>query len=343
MSVSSPTSAARRATADPTAALNAAGVAAGAAAAASAARVAIEDAPLEERAFAPEDDATLSTGELMGCGALAGMTEHLVMFPIDTVKTRIQSYAGVRDYAGMGVFRTMRQILQREGMGALWRGAGAVALSAGPAHALYFASYESGRAALDTRGVPFAPAIAGVGATVLLDGVMTPWDVVKQRMQLAPGRYTNAVQCARVVYMDLGLGAFFAGFKATLVMNIPYTAVYFSVYEGMKNALYNRNRTSSAQFSALDHCFAGAAAGGAAAAITTPLDVVRTRLQTQGEVGARRYRGLADALTAISLEEGAPGLLRGVRARILFHAPAAAVCWTTYEFCKHLLRVGEVK
>lgn len=303
-----------------------------------------------ERVFCAEDDETLSAVQHMMAGAAAGMTEHMVMFPVDTVKTRMQSYTGVRDYAATSVLRAARRITATEGHAALWRGVGAVALSAGPAHALYFAAYEAALARLEARAergvspylAPFAPAIAGATATVVLDGVMTPWDVVKQRMQLATDmRYTSVLSCLRSVYATHGLSAFFAGYKATLLMNIPFTAVYFSAYEGAKKALLSRKQSSNSdskpQFSAGAHCLAGGIAGGAAAAATNPLDVVKTRLQTQGELGARRYRGLWDALNSIRLEEGAKGLFRGIRPRVVFHVPAAAVCWTTYEFCKHLM------
>ncbi len=212
-----------------------------------------------ERAFCAEDDETLSPMQIMVAGAAAGMTEHIVMFPVDTVKTRMQSYVGVRDYAATSVLRAAQRISASEGHAALWRGVGAVALSAGPAHALYFAAYEAVRARLETRaesgkGVilgPFAPAIAGGVATVVLDGVMTPLDVVKQRMQLATNRgYTSVLKCIQSVYAMDGISAFFAGYKATLVMNIPFMAVYFSAYESAKKVLIGRrdwNRRKSSR------------------------------------------------------------------------------------------------
>ncbi|CAN8072024.1 unnamed protein product [Agarophyton chilense] len=279
----------------------------------------------------------------MVAGAAAGMAEHMAMFPVDTVKTRMQSYIGLRDYARGGVARTARALVSGEGVRALWRGVGAVALSAGPAHALYFATFEAVRRAGGDKDngettewtVMGATAAAGVCATVVSDGVMTPLDVVKQRMQLC-GRevYSTVAQCTRTVYRQHGVGAFFAGYGATLVMNVPFAAVYVSAYEAVKRALRAQQEE---ELSARKHCVAGAAAGGLAAATTNPLDVARTRLQTQGEVGARRYGGLTDALRRIAVEEGARGLLSGVRARVLFHAPAAAICWTTYELSKRAM------
>lgn len=288
------------------------------------------------------------------------------MYPIDTVKTRMQSYVAIRDHAS--VFHTARTIVSTEGLSALWRGVSAVALSAGPAHALYFATYERVCAFL-TRSLsnpptvlnsdrashsqspqtnhvnPVATALAGACATVVNDGIMTPMDVVKQRMQITSrsgGGYSSVWHCMRNVYVHHGLSAFFAGYKATLLMNVPFTAAYFTCYELAKRLILDLRQIDDRHFSASSHCVAGAFAGAIASAATNPLDVVKTRLQTQGEVGARRYRGLVDALRVIRDEEGFPGLMRGVRPRVLFHMPAAAVCWTTYEFCKHVFRQAAV-
>lgn len=314
-----------------------------------------------ERPFCAEDDESFSLGQSMIAGALAGITEHVAMYPIDTVKTRMQSYVAIRDHAS-GVFHTTRTIISTEGLSALWRGVSAVAISAGPAHALYFATYESVRKflerslsmpqtqfSLSTSGSapsandvnPIATSLAGACATVIGDGIMTPLDVVKQRMQVTSrtgGGYTSVWQCLRHVYSYHGFSAFYAGYKATLLMNIPFTAVYFTAYELAKRSILDARHIDVDQFSASSHCVAGAFAGGIASAATNPLDVVKTRLQTQGEIGARRYRGLVDALRVIRDEEGMKGLMRGVRPRVLFHMPAAAVCWTTYEFCKHIFK-----
>lgn len=323
----------------------------------------------------------LSMGKHMVAGALAGMTEHLAMFPMDTVKTRMQSYA----HAGDGRVSLGRTITDLARARLLYRGVGAVALSAGPAHALYFGVLEAvksglspledalyasssssaavvssvgsvvtgvgtggddgaGGSAWDVSYHPLSSAMAGAVATVASDAIMTPLDVVKQRMQLSVTDGSVAACVARV-HAEHGVGAFFAGFRTTLLMNVPLLAVHNTVYDAASALLRGvdfarGSRTADGRFSAACSAVAGGVAGAAAAAVTTPLDVVKTRLQTQGEVGARRYGGMCDALLAVAREEGARGLTRGMVPRVLFHAPAAAVCWTTYEGCKYLMGVS---
>lgn len=76
-----------------------------------------------------------------------------------------------------------------------------------------------------------------------------------------------------------------------------------------------------------------------AAAISTPLDVVKTRLQTEGVTSNTKYRntGVLSVLSQIIQEEGSQAIWRGLKPRILFHVPSAAICWGTYETMKELI------
>ncbi len=104
---------------------------------------------------------------------------------------------------------------------------------------------------------------------------MTPFDMVKQRMQL--GFHKSVVDCVRSVVRAEGLRALYVSLPTTLAMNIPYGIVMVPVNESVKKLL---NPSNNYSFSA--SMIAGCFAGGIAAACTNPLDVVKTRLQTQG-------------------------------------------------------------
>jgi len=98
---------------------------------------------------------------------------------------------------------------------------------------------------------------------------------------------------------------------------------------------------------------AGALSGALAAAATTPLDVVKTRLQTQGMTRAKtstgelhaaplkfkvRYTGFFDAAHAVYRADGIPGFFRGMGPRMLQTGPSCALSWCAYESAKRALQ-----
>lgn len=103
---------------------------------------------------------------------------------------------------------------------------------------------------------------------------MTPFDMVKQRMQL--GFYKNVIDCVRSVVRSEGVRALYVAMPTTLMMNIPYGIVMVPVNESARKIL-----NPSGQYNISASMAAGCLAGGVAGAFTNPLDVVRTRLQTQ--------------------------------------------------------------
>jgi hypothetical protein len=88
------------------------------------------------------------------------------------------------------------------------------------------------------------------------------------------------------------------------------------------------------------HVVAGGAAGAAAAAFTTPLDVCKTLLNTQ-EHTVGQTKGLFDAIRKVHRVAGMSGFFKGLQARVLYQMPATAVCWSTYEFFKYMLHSNE--
>ncbi len=131
---------------------------------------------------------------------------------------------------------------------------------------------------LTDKGVgpqPLAAAISGGIATIFHDSIMTPMDVIKQRLQL--GYYRGMLDCANCIYTAEDLSAFFRSFPMTLFMNIPFSCIMVSVNESLKNELQpNSSKRTMSTF-----LLAGSGAGSVAAFLTAPLDVIKTKLQTQ--------------------------------------------------------------
>ncbi|VDC06510.1 unnamed protein product [Peniophora sp. CBMAI 1063] len=280
-------------------------------------------------------------GVNMAAGALAGITEHCVMFPVDSIKTRMQvlSASPAAVYTGLG--NAVTRISSTEGLRVLWRGVSSVILGAGPAHAVHFGMYEfvkeyTGGNKEDVTNQWISTSVAGAAATISSDALMNPFDVIKQRMQVHQSAHRNMFDCARSVLRSEGVGAFYVSYPTTLTMTVPFTATQFTVYEHVKSAL-----NPSGIYSPSSHVLAGGLAGAVAAAVTTPLDVAKTLLQTRGssqDPQIRAARGMLDAFRLIWAREGARGFVRGLTPRVITHMPSNALCWLSYEFFKSTIR-----
>jgi len=266
----------------------------------------------------------------MVAGSAAGMTEHAVMFPLDTVKTRMQVTPGNAISQRTTSFAALNQIARTEGVSRLYRGAPLVALSAIPAHALYFGAYEGTRkflGATRSRHQPLKTALAGITATMGHDIISTPIDVIKQRLQMrnSPLRtYWDGL-------LNTSFNQLFRSYPTTVMLNIPMVVVNFVVYESL--TLLTKSRTNVSD-SVLAHLTCGGIAGGFAGFLSTPLDVVRTRIQTDCECGKRPIRCVIKNLWQ---KEGMSGLWAGYGARTIYYIPSAALTWTVYESMKTML------
>lgn len=149
-------------------------------------------------------------------------------------------------------------------------------------------------------------------------------------MQVHNSAYRSAITCAKAVYRTEGIGAFYISYPTTLLMSIPFTAVQFSIYEQTSRLINPKHA-----YDPLSHVAAGGIAGAVAAAVTTPLDVAKTLLQTRGTSGdeeIRRARGFNDAVRIIWRRDGLKGFARGLTPRVLTFVPSNALCWMCYEF-----------
>ncbi|XP_018579138.1 mitoferrin-1 [Anoplophora glabripennis] len=281
-----------------------------------------------------DDYETLPTDNVvthMIAGCIAGVMEHCVMYPLDSVKTRMQS---LTTSGSEGIGETFLRMVRHEGLLRPVRGMSAMVVGAGPSHALYFSSYEYLKNTLTqyTNSQRYHTLIYGASgcvATLIHDGFMNPAEVVKQRMQMINSPYKSVLQCISYIYRSEGLGAFYRSYTTQLTMNVPFQSIHFMVYEFSQKMINEKG-----VYNPPAHMFSGALAGGIAAAITTPLDVCKTLLNTQQ---AGNTTGLVEAMKTIYRLRGTAGYFRGMKARVMYQMPSTAICWSTYEFFKYLL------
>lgn len=261
-----------------------------------------------------------------GAGTLAGIAEHCVMFPVDSIKTRLQmiTETGINP----------KNVYSLKG---LWKGVGSMFWGAGPAHAVYYGSYEffKHKMNIEEGKSHIKEAAAGAIATVLSEAVLNPFDVIKQRQQI---EYTSKsmINCGMKILQKEGVGAFYVSYPTTLLMNIPFNSVHFIIYE-----YYRKKLNPSGKYDPKSHIIAGAMAGGIASIVTNPLDVSKTLLQLRGtshDAAISHANGLWQASKIIYQRNGLLGFTKGMIPRMLYNMPSTAISWTVYEFCKYILQ-----
>ena len=151
--------------------------------------------------------------------------------------------------------------------------------------------------------------------------------------------YRSSWTCLRSVLAKDGVGVLYRAYFTQLLTNLPYQVTHFIAYETGQDFL-NQDR----QYRPMTHMFSGAFAGGFASAVTNPLDVCKTVLNTQEQCalavapGQQKVRGLVGAARTVYAAHGLAGFSRGLQARVVLQMPGAAISWSVYELFKALLR-----
>ena len=190
-----------------------------------------------------------------------------------------------------------------------------VVLGASPAHAINFATYEQAKKVFlkpDSSYRHVGASLSGAIATIVHDTFMTPFDVVKQRMQVKSSTYRNIYQCAKLTIKAEGFSALYVSYFTTLLLNVPFQTIQFPVYEASSRLLNPEGE------------YAGATSGSCAAPLITPLNCVKTVLQTRGtalDPAMRRVSGFMDGVRLLYANRGLIGFFRGIQPRIFAHMP----------------------
>ena len=148
--------------------------------------------------------------------------------------------------------------------------------------------------------------------------------------------HKTCLSCAKTVWHQEGIRAFYRSYITQLTMNVPFQALHFMFYELCQDYL-NHDRV----YNPKSHVLSGGIAGAVAAATTTPLDVCKTLLNTQescaGTKGTATINGLAMAIKTVYRFRGFRGYFQGVTARIVYVMPGTAISWSVYEFFKYVI------
>lgn len=166
-----------------------------------------------------------------------------------------------------------------------------------------------------------------------------PLEIVKIRLQVQGelAKKSDAVpkRSAMWIVRNLGIMGLYKGASACLLRDVPFSSIYFPTYNHLKKDLFGESPQK--KLGVLQLLTAGAIAGMPAAYLTTPCDVIKTRLQVEARKGEATYTGVMDCARKIYRDEGFKTFFRGGPARILRSSPQFGFTLAAYEVLSNML------
>lgn len=293
-------------------------------------------------------------------GGIAGTTVDLTLFPLDTLKTRLQSSEG---FFASGGFR------------GIYRGIGSAALGSAPGAAFFFCTYETtktflanarrqtqqgdddddGNNNINKDSGTIDHMIAASLGEIAACAVRVPTEVVKQRAQAGQHGGSSLSSLRAILSLrhnttsTAGGGGglptvwreLYRGWSITIMREVPFTIIQFPIWESLKK--YSRRRqgldTSRGQdVSAGESAVYGSVAGAVAAAITTPLDVLKTRVMLSSQ-----KTKVLDVVVSILREDGIRRFFAGIGPRVAWISVGGAVFLGSYQWVVNLLESGKAR
>ena len=258
--------------------------------------------------------------------AVARSVSIFAMYPMDTIKTRIQI--------------AHPQPLRWQG---LYGGVGGSLVGQVPYGVLTFGSYEMYKSALLSKNVPkvWSYALAAILGDLTGSVWLCPSEVVKQQLQA--GMYDNTRQAFFNIWKTRGLQGLYQGYWGGVARDVPFRVAQLTSYEVAKN-IYLRVKAKRRRYSdkneplvlsPAESAMVGVIAGSFSAAVTTPLDRIRTLLMTSSAGGSTSVWSCAAGIVE---QEGLAGLATGLVPRVAYIAPSVALFFVAYEAVQQKLR-----
>ncbi|XP_020644731.1 mitochondrial glutamate carrier 2 [Pogona vitticeps] len=297
-------------------------------------------------------------------GGVAGLVGVTCVFPIDLAKTRLQNQQGQAVYTGMRdcLIKTIRS----EGFFGIYRGAAVNLTLVTPEKAIKLAANDFFRHLLSQDGKELSLAremLAGCGAGTCQVVVTSPMEMLKIQLQdagrlaahqqealgqeglaaanshlppgqpytsmpMAPSQRPSATMIAKDLLHTQGLTGLYKGLGATLLRDVPFSIIYFPLFANI-NKLGQESSEEKASF--LHSFLSGFVAGSVAAVAVTPLDVLKTRIQTLKKgLGEDTYSGIIDCARKVWTHEGPAAFMKGAACRALVIAPLFGIAQGVY-------------
>ncbi|KAG2761943.1 hypothetical protein JG687_00005830 [Phytophthora cactorum] len=267
----------------------------------------------------------------LAVGGMAGAVGMVATFPMDIVKTHLQ---GQTRTGGRMMFsgpvQCFKHIVATDGLRGLYRGLPPTLMGVLPEKAIKLAVNEQLRehfADADGNLSLGKQALAGAGAGCAQSIITNPVEIVKIRLQMQTSLPVAERQTALEIARSLGIRGVYKGAGVCFMRDVPYAVLFFPSYATLRDAWTDK---ATGKNSVLSIVTAGAVAGAGAAAICTPADVIKTRLQMKGSP----YTGMVDCVRKIVSANGPTALMKGAGPRMMVQAPLFGITLVAFELQK---------
>ncbi|KPA74546.1 putative mitochondrial Mitochondrial ornithine carrier protein-like protein [Leptomonas pyrrhocoris] len=284
----------------------------------------------------------------LAAGGISGVVCALVGYPFETVLVLMQSHK----LPAHTTYRScVTDLYRREGVGGFFKGIPPRLFASAVEYSLTFGGYKSALrlvGASEERLTLLDVCAGGIGGGLATTTVLTPLELLKCRMQVTPqcshsvsggggeglGRppLTLSAWVRHVYHREGGLRGFYQGGAATLLREVPGTALWCGANDVLRETMTPRG-CSAADLPLWDTILCGGLSGLVYAVFVYPVDVMKTRIQTE----PKRYRmkGFAQAVRTQYRTGGACSFYRGFGLVALFSFPSSALLFVTYEYAMH--------
>ncbi|XP_018018975.1 solute carrier family 25 member 44 [Hyalella azteca] len=276
-----------------------------------------------------------------------------LLYPLTVVKTKIQVQRHNSIYKG--TFDALWKISMTEGIHGLYKGfwVSTFQLFSGLA---YITSYESVREMLLRQGVTDSRLRAlcgGAAASVVSQSIIVPFDIVSQHMMVIGQKHGRSVlnplkieyqransrelatRLIRAVYTQSGVLGFYRGYFASLLIYVPNSAMWWTLYHTYQGVLPQLLPTATPAL--VTQCLSASLGGATTVILTNPLDLLRARLQ----VHASDNVTLTSTLRHLWKEERWLVFSKGLSARGIQSVVHSSIIIAGYETVKRLSIHGD--
>jgi len=254
-----------------------------------------------------------TSSEVLLAGAFAAFTVDLLIYPLDTLKTRLQS----KDYKKRFVDASTNTVKKNVFFRGLYQGVGSVLLATLPSSGAFFLTYESAKSVMNPLAtyvpLPVVHAAASGTAELVSCAILTPAEVIKQNAQMVSSDSRTQATFKTIQHFKSRPSSLFNGYVALAARNLPFTALQFPLFEKLRDKIHQYRDISPEKATLKERAVitgvSAGAAGSIAAGITTPVDVVKTRVML--EAAEERRSNEWKVFREVLKREGTKGLWRG--------------------------------